>query len=197
MRMKMILSQNSVNKLMSCLKSKYSFKNCRLLTLLFGGFGVFVMAIFLHSYYTYNFTENISNSLPGFLYQRVGDSSEIKQGDIVSACLLKDSIEPIMDALPRGKCGNGKITLLKMIGAKEGDYIEADGYAVVKVNGESLVGAIPTRDPKFNGLPKFIYTGKVPKGYVFLYTPALDGFDSRYFGLVRVETLGLKYKRLI
>lgn len=129
---------------------------------------------------------NRTHSLPGFLYLRDPEATEIQRGDIVQVCPLKH-IAAVERALhitiaKHGMCADGTEPLLKIAAAVPGDFIQADGRSDIKINGQIFAGSKPRLD---SILPKFSFTGKLPADHYLLLTPYYSSFDSRYFGWCR------------
>lgn len=140
---------------------------------------------------------NVTHSLPGFVYLRT--EGAIERGDIVSACAppVAAKIGRILHNMVineySGVCPQQTNPLLKIVAAKAGDYVEADGINEIKINGKSFKGSAPHPNAV---IPAFIFKGRIPKGRFLLLTHHYDGFDGRYFGLSHQIELRYKYRRL-
>ena len=151
-------------------------------TLFLGGGGCALIMLLLFSG-SEHLVINRTHSLPGFLYLRDPEITEIERGDIVQVCPLKH-ITAVERALhitlaKHGMCTDGTEPLLKIAAAVPGDFIQADGSSDIKINGRIFAGSKPRTD---SILPKFRFTGKLPAEHYLLLTPYYSGFDSRYFG---------------
>ena len=141
---------------------------------------------------------NATHSLPGWIYLRV--SGEIARGDIVSACAppLAAKIGTLLHNVIvnnySGVCPEHTNPLLKIAAALPGDWVEADGKGEIKINGIAFAGSAPRLGSL---LPVFTYKGALPEGKYLLLTHHPDGFDSRYFGLVRQDSLRYKYRLIL
>lgn len=140
---------------------------------------------------------NISKSLPGTIYRYTDNAIKLKKGDIVLVCPLTEQLNIMTKYLPKStNCGNGLIPLMKVVGAVPNDTVIADGKLELQVNGRILRNTKPTQKIEYESIPRFKYKGKVPKNWYLVYTNSVDGFDSRYFGFVRKESILRKVERL-
>ncbi|WP_246802227.1 conjugative transfer signal peptidase TraF [Ensifer sp. ENS06] len=84
--------------------------------------------------------------------------------------------------LRSGLCPGGVAPFIKAVAAVAGQHVKID--ANVKVDGRAIPSSeIEQRDGKGRLLSSF-RGGAVPWGYVFLHSPSVGSYDSRYFGPV-------------
>ncbi len=129
-----------------------------------------------------------TNSLPPGLYWRNPiPASGAHRGDIVIAC-VPDRFAAIGFArgfLEAGLC-NGVEPVLKRVAARAGDSVEL-AAAGVRVNLTLLPGSGAVASDGFGRtIPHVAYRRyRLSPGEYWLTTPKPNGFDSRYFGIVR------------
>lgn len=120
----------------------------------------------------------------------------VQRGRLVSFCL--EDAEYVSLARERGylavgSCPSGLRPLLKVISGLPGDAVEfAEG--LITVNGQSLAGtAVVGMDSKGRPAPPSrLASGVIASGRALVLSQHHSGsFDSRYFGLVPLETLRL------
>ncbi len=120
---------------------------------------------------------NPTPSLPKGIY-RVVPGEPIK-GDLVSFCLRGEfaDLAGERDYLQTGSCDNGLRPLLKRLAGMPGDYIDAGSLAVYAV------------DSQGRPIPSALRSGVIPSGMALVLADHEGSFDSRYFGLVPLESL--------
>lgn len=121
---------------------------------------------------------NPTPSLPKGVY-RVTPDQDLAKGDLVSFCLKGDFADLAKERgyLQAGFCENGLRPLLKRLASLPGDYIQAG----------SLV--IRTVDSQGRPMPSLLHSGVIPSGMALVLADHEGSFDSRYFGLVPLESL--------
>ena len=113
---------------------------------------------------------NVSNSLPGLMFIGITWSFTPQRGDIVS-------FDHPLFAVPIAKC---------VVGVA-GDRIEIfNGHVVV--NGIDR-GSILEKSPRSGKPLTPIQSCTIPDGYVYVWAPHLESFDSRYqdMGLIHIS----------
>ena len=140
-----------------------------------------------------DFRLNATSSLPVGVYRQVDEP--IRRGSFVTFCLEDgDFIRLAKERgyLGKGSCPGGIKALGKEIFGLPGDVVSLqDG--LISVNGATvpLSGAkiVDSQGRAMPAMPK-LKSGVIPAGYALLLSPHhAGGFDSRYFGLVRLSSL--------
>ena len=121
---------------------------------------------------------NPTPSLPKGLY-RIAPGQDVAKGDFVSFCLQGEFADLAKERgyLQAGSCPNDLRPLLKRLAGLPGDYIEAGSLAVRSVDSQ--------RRP----MPSLLESGVIPSGMAVVLADPEGSFDSRYFGLVRLDSL--------
>ena len=121
---------------------------------------------------------NPTPSLPKGVY-RITPCQGLAKGDLVSFCLQGDFAELAKERgyLQAGSCENGLRPLLKRLAGLPGDYIQA---------GSLVVRAV---DSQGRPMPSVPLSGVIPSGIALVLADHEGSFDSRYFGLVPLESL--------
>lgn len=121
---------------------------------------------------------NPTPSLPKGVY-RITPGQGLAKGDLVSFCLQGDFAELAKERgyLQAGSCENGLRPLLKRLAGLPGDHIEADSLIVRAV------------DSQGRSMPSVLQSGVIPSGMALVLADHEGSFDSRYFGLVPLESL--------
>lgn len=121
---------------------------------------------------------NPTPSLPKGLY-RIAPGQDVAKGDFVSFCLQGEFADLAKERgyLQAGSCPNDLRPLLKRLAGLPGDYIEAGSLAVRSVDSQ--------RRP----MPSLLASGVIPSGMALVLADHEGSFDSRYFGLVRLDSL--------
>ena len=121
---------------------------------------------------------NPTPSLPKGVY-RIVPGQDLAKGDLVSFCLQGDFAELAKERgyLQAGSCENGLRPLLKRLTGLPGDYIQA---------GSLIDRAV---DSQGRAMPSVPLSGVIPSGMVLVLADHEGSFDSRYFGLVPLESL--------
>lgn len=120
---------------------------------------------------------NPTPSLPKGVYRIASDEPE--KGDLVSFCLQGEFAELAKERgyLQAGSCPNGLRPLLKRLAGLPGDYVEASSLAVRVV------------DSQGRRMPSVFASGVIPSGMALVLADHEGSFDSRYFGLVPLDSL--------
>lgn len=121
---------------------------------------------------------NPTPSLPKGLY-RIAPGQDVAKGDFVTFCLQGEfaDLAKERDYLQAGSCPNGLRPLLKRLASLPGDYIEAGSLAVRSV------------DSQGRPMPSVLTSGVIPSGMALVLADHEGSFDSRYFGLVPLDSL--------
>lgn len=121
---------------------------------------------------------NPTPSLPKGVY-RITPGQDLAKGDLVSFCLQGDFADLAKERgyLQAGSCENGLRPLLKRLAGMPGDSIEADSLAIRAV------------DSQGRPMPSVLCSGVIPSGMALVLADHEGSFDSRYFGLVPLESL--------
>ena len=120
---------------------------------------------------------NPTPSLPKGVY-RIAPGEPAK-GDFVTFCLRGEFAELARERgyLQAGSCESGLRPLLKRLAGVPGDCIVADGLAVRTV------------DSQGRPMPSALRSGVITSGMAMVLADHEGSFDSRYFGLVPLESL--------
>jgi len=127
----------------------------------------------------------LTESGPRGVYQFV--EGPISRGDWVAVCLPSDVARLGVERgyLGAGVCASGARPVLKRVVGLGGDRVEVRDR--VWVEGQSLAGSVRQHLDSLGRPVPAISEGTyvLAEGELWLATPALDGWDSRYFGAVR------------
>ena len=178
-----------------CLKKKMNKSNLK---------KIFVITIFSFGVvYLFNFSGvfiyNETNSLPIGYYIVDKDISTIDKGDIIRICPGEDN-QAIQLGIERGYLTRTNqsncfiVSLLKVVEAKEGDFIECRDNDVL-INNKSYKKQL--RDNKNRELSSCNLKRKLNKDEFFVMTEKHNSFDSRYFGVVTKNEIMSKAKLFI
>ena len=153
---------------------------------LFSAAAILILGSYAFFAYSNTVLFNRSHSLPGSVYLRK-DLSALTPGDIYAVCPAKNIAQTgkiIGSLIDSSLCPTGISPLIKILAAKPGDYIEADGIHDIKINGKTFKGSAPRKD---SILPVYVFNGRLAADSYLILTPHHDSFDSRYFGTVRKQ----------
>jgi conjugative transfer signal peptidase TraF len=157
-----------------------------------------ILSVILYATLSTFFVENISHSMPYGFYlkkENINADSNIYVEDVVTFCPEKNSI--FIEANTRGYLQEDSkkecwvLPLMKVVKAVEGDLVEITEKEIF-VNGEALNVHFFTKDRQGRLLEPARMKRYLIKNELLLLTDAQDGFDSRYFGVVKKENLLLK-----
>lgn len=120
---------------------------------------------------------NPTPSLPKGVYRITPDVPA--KGDLVSFCLRGEFADLARERgyLQAGSCENGLRPLLKRLAGLPSDTIDAGSLA------------IRTVDSQGRPMPSALRSGVIPTGMALVLADHEGSFDSRYFGLVPLESL--------
>ena len=120
---------------------------------------------------------NPTPSLPQGVYRIV--PGEPQKGDLVSFCVCGGfaALAKERGYLQAGSCPNGLRPLLKRLVGLPGDHIDADSLIIRSV------------DSQGRPMPSVLKFEVIPPGMALVLADHEGSFDSRYFGLVPLETL--------
>jgi conjugal transfer pilin signal peptidase TrbI len=129
---------------------------------------------------TTHLTVSVSPSMGDHVFwmrKNVGIST-IRQGDIVRF--------PFSDSVTKGK-----VFLLKRAACMPGQSLLVDGHKDYFCDGGYLGRA---KDKSLKGEParNFEFSGVIPNGKFFAFAPHKDSYDSRYIGLIDLNTVVAK-----
>ena len=152
-----------------------------------------VVVILLVAAWILGFRVNTTPSLPEGIYQI--SSNEIGRGDLVAFCLDSDNyfsqLAEDREYLGFGSCPSGLRPLLKHLGGLPGDDLRITDAGLI-LNGNLLPGtALAGHDSQGRPMPpSLLYEGIIPDGLCLVLSQQhIGSFDSRYFGLVPLESL--------
>lgn len=136
---------------------------------------------------------NMTASEPLGLWRMQPLTRPVAVGDLVFICPPEAEIfsqARTRGYLRRGLCPTGDAPLIKMVIATEGQRVEIG--ADVRIDGLSIPATtVVPADGKGRKLDADV-GGTVPAGSVFLYSPFVASWDSRYFGSIPASgVLGL------
>lgn len=165
---------------------------------------IFVLTIFSFGVvYLFNFSGvfifNETDSLPIGYYIVEEDTSTIELKDIIRICPKKEN-KAIQLGIERGYLtlvNNDNcfiVSLLKIVYAKEGDYVECKKNEVL-IN--EKIYQVQHSDSQNRVLPICNIKRTLAKDEYFVMTEKFNSFDSRYFGIVNKEEIMSKAKPFI
>lgn len=135
---------------------------------------------------------NVTASLPLGLYRVTAHS--IERGGFAFFCLDSEvfiNLAKERGYLSSGRCPGEIKPLGKAIAGLPGDVVNlVDG--LIRVNGQVVPQTkMREQDSKGRVMPEsFLKPGRIQEGYALMLSPYhADGFDSRYFGLVKLTAL--------
>ena len=124
---------------------------------------------------------NPTPSLPKGIYRFTPEqgSADLAKGDLVSFCLRGEFADLAKERgyLQAGFCESGLRPLLKRLAGLPGDQID------------TAVLAIRTMDSQGRPMPSALQSGVIHTGMALVLADHEGSFDSRYFGLVPLESL--------
>jgi conjugative transfer signal peptidase TraF len=130
-------------------------------------------------------TMNWTTSMPLGLYRRHPVDRASARGDLVLICVPEALARfgARRGYLPPGDCAAGTAPLLKHVAAVRGDVVELRAGAVI-VDGVPLPNSATRATDTSGRLLPHVRRGRyvLRQGDVWLWTPALNGWDSRYYG---------------
>jgi conjugal transfer pilin signal peptidase TrbI len=134
---------------------------------------IFLTAYFSNDLLGYRICVNTTASVPYKYFLARKKSRDLKVGDFVTFNSEKH-----------------RIIFLKQVKGVSGDKIDYKEGSVFVANNDCgrVLEKSPSSGTKYNP----IETKEVPKGFVYLYAPHTNSFDSRYheFGLVKESQIG-------
>ncbi len=127
---------------------------------------------------------NLTPSLPLGVYRLTDDP--VERGTLVAVCLPVDVADDgrRRGYLPPGSCPGAAAPVLKRVGAVGGDVVTVDTGGV-HVDGRWLQPPAPRRDRRGRPLvswPPGVHV--LADGELWLFTPEVASWDSRYYGPV-------------
>lgn len=136
-----------------------------------------------------NIRINITDSAPIGLWHVSREKADFRRSDLVEVCPPPAPAVSIMHdrgLLQVGPCTDDTTSLLKVIGAIEGDHVTVRKGENILVNGQEL-----TNTSAVAALPSWPAGDLIiPAGHVWLVsTYSAGSFDSRYFGPVPVGNI--------
>ena len=151
-------------------------------------------ALFLALARLCGFQINTTSSLPLGLYRETND---IERGGFAMFCLEDEGFIKLAKErgyLGAGPCPGGVKPLGKEVFGLTGDEISFPGGVggQIAVNGRIIPrSAVKREDSRRRRMPaQGLTAGIIPPGFALMLSPHhAGGFDSRYFGLVRVSAL--------
>ena len=137
---------------------------------------------------------NVTPSLPKGIYMSVNELPV--HGDIVKFCLQdKEFIKIAHDNeyIGAGVCDSNLRPLLKLVAGMPGDTIciEENGiYVTPKGKNIACVWALPRKeDSQGRAINSQLESGVIAENKVLVLTTYSGSFDSRYFGLININTV--------
>ncbi len=155
-------------------------------------FLLFICSLF----YIFDIGFNTTISLPKGIY--IKSNEEIKHGSLVKFCLQDtehtEFIEVAQEFLSNGMCENNLKPLLKIVAGMPHDYVEIKEKGIYITPKDKEIACfweceIKETDSQGKKLPKsLLKTGIIPENKILVLTPHKDSFDSRYYGLVDINS---------
>ena len=113
---------------------------------------------------------------------------KLKTGDYVMFSLLKSKPESdLPPKLVRMIKDDGKDSEIKKIGCAAGEELKNIGNEFYCKN--KLIAKAKEYSLGGERLKKFEFSGKIPKGNMFLVGDHVDSYDSRYFGFIKAKDI--------
>jgi signal peptidase I len=113
---------------------------------------------------------------------------KLKTGDYVMFSLLKSKPESdLPPKLVRMIKDDGEDSEIKKIGCAAGEELKNIGNEFYCKN--KLIAKAKEYSLGGERLKKFKFSGKIPKGNMFLVGDHLDSYDSRYFGFIKATDI--------
>ena len=113
---------------------------------------------------------------------------KLKTGDYVMFSLLKSKPESdLPPKLVRMIKDDGEDSEIKKIGCAAGEELKNIGNEFYCKN--KLIAKAKEYSLGGERLKKFEFSGKIPKGNMFLVGDHVDSYDSRYFGFIKAEDI--------
>jgi signal peptidase I len=113
---------------------------------------------------------------------------KLKTGDYVMFSLLKSKPESdLPPKLVRMIKDDGEDSEIKKIGCAAGEELKNIGNEFYCKN--KLIAKAKEYSLGGERLKKFQFSGKIPKGDMFLVGDHVDSYDSRYFGFIKVKDI--------
>lgn len=159
----------------------------------FGVGGLSTVAAMLTLVHSSGVRINLTRSIPIGVYRVIDDTSPVRRGDVVLACLPSSVARLAHDRgyVPRGgSCPGGLVPIGKLVMALAGDtvVVSSDG---LRVNGQSVQNSRALmRDAagrELRGIPRGHYP--VSTGEVWLIGASPRSFDCRYIGPVPIRNV--------
>lgn len=145
----------------------------------------------------FNIHLNISSSLPYGAYYLQDKQDNITKGDIILFCLDEENSKLIKDAniLAFGSCPYNLAPIGKKVIATSYDKVQIDdNYVAINGNIENKSKRLKL---KLKNYPKATFNRALKKGEYIVLSNHEDSFDSRYFGVVKIEQIKGILKPLI
>lgn len=155
-------------------------------------FAAMLLSVMAIAGYAAGLRWNVTSSLPRGLY-RLSDEKP-QRGDMVSFCLSGSWAELAASRgyVSGGACQYGIKPLLKMVAALPGDRLEVLKQGIKVQSNCSSFWFAPAMSHDFQNLPlpaSQLSSGMVPQGKALVMGTHPGSFDSRYFGLVPLDSL--------
>ena len=113
---------------------------------------------------------------------------KLKTGDYVMFSLLKSKPESdLPPKLVRMIKDDGEDSEIKKIGCAAGEELKNIGNEFYCKN--KLIAKAKEYSLGGERLKKFEFSGKIPKGNMFLVGDHIDSYDSRYFGFIKAKDI--------
>ena len=113
---------------------------------------------------------------------------KLKTGDYVMFSLLKSKPESdLPPKLVRMIKDDGEDSQIKKIGCAAGEEFKNIGNEFYCKN--KLIAKAKEYSLDGERLKKFEFSGKIPKGNMFLVGDHIDSYDSRYFGFIKAKDI--------
>ena len=78
------------------------------------------------------------------------------------------------------------VLFVKEVEGLPGDHLEIRSDRTVRLNG-AFLDTVRATDSQGKAVEPFLFDGVIPVGVYFLYSPARNSYDSRYYGLIEKE----------
>lgn len=156
---------------------KPNFKNVRIAV-----YSAVIITASIFTVYAMGYRYNTTESMPVGFYKKVDEAPKV--GSIVQFC---PPVYKKYDFMPAGFCGHNEAEYIKQIIAVPGDVVEVFNNGVY-INGKYVENStLSTRQD----LPKAYGRYKLKDGEYWTFGSGMpkSSFDSRYFGIVKIEKM--------
>ena len=151
--------------------------------------GLLLIAIAIHALHL---VMNTTSSMPVGIYNVESLTKPVTAGDIVVVCPPLEAAVLARERgyLVRGSCAGGVVAMIKIVLATAGAWVDVEPHGL-SVNGVRVSKSATTdRDTSMRPLNHVTFgRHRIPVGYIWLWSPHPNSWDSRYYGMVPVKNV--------